>query len=710
MIPKAPPPRRFHLPPPAPRRARATGGRLQSLVKRHEEDEKPFDPERAPRWRGSSRDLVANGRFVQNPGGFRSDLQELVHDYYRNLKNPDDLSEEQIVQELVVAFDEESTGDALKRADELLEGFGVEHVGGVDMRSGPPYLYVNFGDSYAATIAWSRDNNKVFVAKGGWAELAEANEATAFDEGWSNWLASEFEHALESAAIGLDPDHDDDTPVPGGVQEKVLDLIEVPGHWYSDESSAPPEGATKELFERALHRAQNGSGGRGKFPEVTEESDGGIFVRHLDVVANEAATMLAEGWKPGKWEGHSKLTRNARMRDVPGTGGIRDADTELFAKGDAVRTRAGWSGIVEETFHDYVEGPDGDEVVFSYAVRPDGGFAVTKVKQDELEFVHPFEVYFTEPSNRMLFVSYAKSRKEAEDIFRAEYRSKTGREPDPEDVDQGIVDRRIDEYSPNSSDAGQRQVLARALVDFACASRDLDNAWEVRLDKGYPFKESFDELTDRVFAWAREGAHALGGAPWRAARNLSLDTALREYEKAADRLGEAWAIAEPIDGILEDGYPFERSFDEVVFEDIKGWVRAQGGFEPNARDSLTGREYDPATQDAFIRALDRGLGAARERQIRYRPGQGTLYVNFYNLPAGVGSAGGGAEAENNRLMIAVHEQPGGNVRAELVNSVFPREYRLRAKAGTVEKIAAYVADYLNKIAREIPPHFTHTRR
>lgn len=40
----------------------------------------------------------------------------------------------------------------LEAADELLEGFGVECAGEVDMRDGPPLEYVNMGDTYDLTL------------------------------------------------------------------------------------------------------------------------------------------------------------------------------------------------------------------------------------------------------------------------------------------------------------------------------------------------------------------------------------------------------------------------------------------------------------------------------------------------------------------------------------------------------------------------------
>ena len=169
MIPKPPLSRPRRLPPPAPRRS--ARHKLHHLLRRHEREERPFDPEKPPTWRGSSKDLVAN------PAGFERDLRQLVSEYYPKLrfggrKRPE-MTEEEVGDELVRAFREDDTEVALDFASSLLDGFGVEGLGPVDMHEGPPYLYVNFGDPYLATIMWSRDDNKVFVAMGGWGDVWE---------------------------------------------------------------------------------------------------------------------------------------------------------------------------------------------------------------------------------------------------------------------------------------------------------------------------------------------------------------------------------------------------------------------------------------------------------------------------------------------------------------------------------------------------------
>jgi hypothetical protein len=96
----------------------------------------------------------------------------------------------------------------------------------------------------------------------------------------------------------------------------------------------------------------------------------------------------------------------------------------------------------------------------------------------------------------------------------------------------------------------------------------------------------------------------------------------------------------------------------------------------------------------------------------------TVFVNFTNLPKGVGRAGGGAEAENNRMLFKIEgfgqdtphsPPPTGKVKIELRVSSLPREYKLRGKTGTPAQIAKYLADFLNKVVKEVEPKFTHSK-
>ena len=96
----------------------------------------------------------------------------------------------------------------------------------------------------------------------------------------------------------------------------------------------------------------------------------------------------------------------------------------------------------------------------------------------------------------------------------------------------------------------------------------------------------------------------------------------------------------------------------------------------------------------------------------------SVYVNFINLPNGFGKGGGGAEAENNRMSFWVHgfdkldpdrPAPNGKVKVEMSNSALPRQYRLKAKTSTPEKIAGYLSCFLNKVVLEVQPNFTHSK-
>ncbi len=107
-----------------------------------------------------------------------------------------------------------------------------------------------------------------------------------------------------------------------------------------------------------------------------------------------------------------------------------------------------------------------------------------------------------------------------------------------------------------------------------------------------------------------------------------------------------------------------------------------------------------------------------DRQVRFDKGYHSVFIHYYNLSHGIGRAGGGAEFENNRVMIIVKGfgkeeddlPPTGKVKFEVSVWALDRKLSPRGKSGTPEKIAEYVASVLNKISKEIPPHYTHTGR
>ena len=80
--------------------------------------------------------------------------------------------------------------------------------------------------------------------------------------------------------------------------------------------------------------------------------------------------------------------------------------------------------------------------------------------------------------------------------------------------------------------------------------------------------------------------------------------------------------------------------------------------------------------------------------------------------------GGGAEAENNRMLFSIKgfgketphsPPPTGKVKIEMMTSSLPREHKLRGRTGTPAQVAKYLADFLNKVVKEVEPKFTHTK-
>jgi hypothetical protein len=128
----------------------------------------------------------------------------------------------------------------------------------------------------------------------------------------------------------------------------------------------------------------------------------------------------------------------------------------------------------------------------------------------------------------------------------------------------------------------------------------------------------------------------------------------------------------------------------------------------------------------FVAFLSSLAPAFRQTSVRFQPslggerGGGSVYVNFVNLPPDVGSSGGGAEAENNRASFWVrgfaHDPtvPAATVKVEQAASVFHRPWLgapgvpFRAKSGSPEVVARYLAAYLARVVDAVPPRFTHS--
>jgi|WetSurMetagenome_2_1015567.scaffolds.fasta_scaffold78478_6 hypothetical protein len=105
------------------------------------------------------------------------------------------------------------------------------------------------------------------------------------------------------------------------------------------------------------------------------------------------------------------------------------------------------------------------------------------------------------------------------------------------------------------------------------------------------------------------------------------------------------------------------------------------------------------------------------------PGYGTctVFVTFINLPTSRvrERRGGGAEAENNRMLFSVSGFHGGQYATTDAEKVTAEQLvcsigktgnwapKMRKKTASPEKVAPYLAKYINDVARKFPPRYTH---
>lgn len=59
----------------------------------------------------------------------------------------------------------------LTALDEIIESSGVESIGPISLRDGPPFQYLNMGDAYVITLIYSRDNDELRL--GCWGDVVE---------------------------------------------------------------------------------------------------------------------------------------------------------------------------------------------------------------------------------------------------------------------------------------------------------------------------------------------------------------------------------------------------------------------------------------------------------------------------------------------------------------------------------------------------------
>lgn len=75
---------------------------------------------------------------------------------------------------------------ALHAIDVLLGTNGVEPLGYVRMREGPPYEYCSAGDPYTVTLVYKRATDSLILAAYG--DLMESDPILATDENTGEWL------------------------------------------------------------------------------------------------------------------------------------------------------------------------------------------------------------------------------------------------------------------------------------------------------------------------------------------------------------------------------------------------------------------------------------------------------------------------------------------------------------------------------------------
>ena len=116
---------------------------------------------------------------------------------------------------------------------------------------------------------------------------------------------------------------------------------------------------------------------------------------------------------------------------------------------------------------------------------------------------------------------------------------------------------------------------------------------------------------------------------------------------------------------------------------------------------------------------ERALLADYSRGFSPGPGRGSVAINFINLPLNRHQQrrGGGAESENNRQLFMVWgfdadpDSPVEKIKVEQstngIGSSSEWAPKMRSKTASPDKIAAYLANYINEIASQFPPKLTH---
>ena len=251
MLPKTPPRRRIQgLTPGRRSPSTSTRERVRGMVREHEEEERPFDPEKRGSWRGSGRELVVN------PNQFQKDLEELIVTRWgRTLDDP----EQALSEAKRILAKGGRPADVMRELDELLDTHGVEYIPGMKEE----IAYLNAGDTYEPTIMYSHDENKYFVSD--WGTLVEEASSQAEEDAWDDWLEAEVRSELEAE---FEARFEDD--------ERSI-----------DRAVTALEGIDSAALKGKFWHALGDVGG-----EYTHESDGSVFVSRKDKAVQELAHVI----------------------------------------------------------------------------------------------------------------------------------------------------------------------------------------------------------------------------------------------------------------------------------------------------------------------------------------------------------------------------------------------------------------------------------
>jgi hypothetical protein len=186
----------------------------------------------------------------------------------------------------------------------------------------------------------------------------------------------------------------------------------------------------------------------------------------------------------------------------------------------------------------------------------------------------------------------------------------------------------------------------------------------------------------------------------------------------ADRLTAVNALSRAHGAWHADNRDSYRAY-MALYRHLQGEEEGSHEYEPNYRLQARRRRMRPNSSGDYRTIMKEAAAAIEDANVGDRvirtqvhPETGQLFVNYVNLPQRVFEArqGGGAEGQNNRIMITLDFKRDGKVKVSgTVNAITGREDRLRGKTAIPSKAVAYVVSYLERIASEYPPRFTHTR-